>query len=206
MSNARFCSTCGAPLGPNARFCPSCGSAIHPAAAAAPASAAPVQPPPPVPSPQEPVLAILSGVNRRTGFMGLKFEPFVIVFTAQRILFAAQTTEMMKQNVQAARDAAKADGKGFLGQWGAQLSSNSGQQYLSMTPEQILAEQPANFFLPASQLKRIQLREYDDNEGGPTTYTIQFETPSGKHKFDVSNMDTRKRKQQLQQIYGDIIR
>ncbi len=152
------------------------------------------------------MLAIQAGVVRRSGVMGLKMENFVIVMTGLRIIFAFQTNQMLQDNVMRARDEAKQQGKGFFGQWGAQLSANTGQHYLQMHPEQILAEHPNNFHIPANQLRRIRLHEHDDDEGGRTTYTIEFETPGGKYKYDVNYMNTRSVKKLLTEIYGNIVK
>lgn len=156
--------------------------------------------------PQEVVVGIIPGAVRQSGLMGLKMEYFVIVLTNLRLLFAAQTQKMMADNVKQARDAAKQQGAGFFKQWGAQLGANSGQQYLGMQPQQILAETPGNYFLPANQLRRIHLKEVDDDDGGTTQYFIEFEAVSGKQKFRLNHMRTRELKKQLQQYYGNIVR
>lgn len=164
-------------------------------------------PPAPVPPmPQEVVVGVIPGAVRQSGLMGLKMETFVIVLTNLRLLFAVQTQAMMMDNVKQARNAAKQQGAGFFGQWGAQLGANSGQQYLGMQPQQILAENPGNYFLPANQLRRIHLKEVDDDDGGATQYFIEFEALSGKQKFRLNHMRTRELKKQLQQYYGNIVR
>jgi hypothetical protein len=155
---------------------------------------------------QEVVLGVIPGAARQSGFMGMKMESFVIVLTNLRVLFAAQTNQMMQDNIKQARQEAKQKGAGFFGQWGAQLGANAGQQYMSMPPQQIMAEHPNNFFLPANQLRRIRLKEQDDNQGGVTQYFIEFETPGGKYKFRLSYINSRAVKKQLQQFYGNIVR
>lgn len=215
MAIPYFCSNCGAQLNATAKFCASCGKptrketdpapAPHEPAprAAVTAAAAPV---PASSAPQECALAVLPGAVRRSGLMGLKHEMFVIVFTDRRVVFAAQTSEMMKANIQRARDAAKVEGKGFFGQWGAQFGANSGSEYLQIPPQQILAEQPANFYLNNDQMRRIRLNEQHDDESAISTYTLEFETLGGKFKFHFNNMDIRGWKKQLQQYYGSIVR
>lgn len=215
MPNAsRYCSHCGKPLNPQANFCGACGKptpartaplAAHRPQSAVPAPAAQVA----VQAqavPHETVVGVLAGASRRSGFMGLKAEAFALVLTDQRILFAAQTNAMMKENVQRARDEARQQGKGFFGQWGAQLGANSGKQYLQMTPAAILSENPANTFYHAGQIRSIRVREAQGDEDSVSTYWLEIETAVGKEKFHFNHLDTRAVKRQLQQLYGDIVR
>lgn len=205
MTNIRFCSNCGAQLGTSARFCASCGKAVqHPSPASAypAASPAPAQPA----QPQESIVGIVPAANRRSGFMGLKVEVFVIIFTNLRVIFAHQSAEMMKANVERARAEAKDAGKGFFGQWGAQFGANSGQQYFGMPPQQILAEQPANYYFNANQLRAIKLWESQGDEDSISTFYMEFEIPGGKHKFDFAHLNIRTLKDQLRQLYGNIVR
>ena len=204
MANPQFCSKCGARLGATARFCPECGKAILDAPVNQPAQAAAPTPAPA--APQEMPLAVLPGAVRKSGFLGMKQEAFVIVFTARHVLFAAQTSEMMKTNIQRARDEAKEEGKGFFGQWGAQFGANSGREYLSLPPQTILAQQPGNFCFAINQLREMKLKEQRDDENGLSTYTLDFETAGGKYTFHFNNLDIRGWKQQLQQLYGNIVR
>lgn len=204
MANPRFCRHCGAELSSAARFCAACGKPVS-AQTVSPNPAA-GQPAPAAPS--ETVLAVLPGAVRHSGFLGVKTESFVIVFTSLRVLFAAQTAEMMKANVMQARDAAREQGKGFFGQWGAQFGANAGREYLQRSPQDILAEQPTNFFLAVNQLRRMHLWEAQssDDDSVRISYYIEFETGAGKHKFSINDLDLRAWKQQLQQLYGSIVR
>lgn len=204
MANPRFCSHCGAALNSAAKFCAACGKPIAPQDT----TQRPDAPPPAPAAPAETVLGVLPGAVRHSGFLGIKTEAFVIVFTSLRVLFAAQTTEMMKANVLRARDIAKEQGKGFFGQWGAQFGANSGHEYRQRSPQDILAEQPANFFLPISHLRRIHLWEAQssDEDSVRISYYIEFETGAEKHKFSINDLDIRAWKQQLQQTYGSIVR
>jgi hypothetical protein len=222
MGVPRFCSKCGAPLNAASNFCPSCGKPVNkPGApeAQAPLPPAPA-PPPPVPAPgpayapqaaaptanPETIHLILSGAQRHSGFLGLKIEPFIIVFTNLRIIFAFQTTRMMQENVRQARQQAEQEGKGFFGKWGAQLGANSGKQYQQVPPQQILAETPNNFAIHREHLRSIRMREDYSAEDSPSTYTMEFDTVAGKHKFKFGHLNMRDLKKFFQQLYGDIVR
>jgi len=52
--------------------------------------------------------------------MGLGVESFNMVVTPQRLIMLPLTNQEMREAVRAARDQARAEGKGFFGQIGAQ--------------------------------------------------------------------------------------
>src|SRR5450756_1321745 len=76
-----------------------------------------------------------------------RWDTYTGVVTSQRVIFAQITSEMLKAAVQQSRDQAKAEGKGFSGQWSEQLKATWGysQRYLTIPPQAILAETPGNF-------------------------------------------------------------
>ncbi len=61
------------------------------------------------------------------------------------------------------RGDAKANGKGFLGQWGAQLdaTSNYHEVYLHMPPDAALAESPGNFAIDRGTIKKVKYKTRD---------------------------------------------
>ena len=137
----------------------------------------------PLPPTSETVLHVIGMVSRKTGmFTSIVYH---MVLTDQRLIFALQTSEMQKADVNSARQAAKAQGKGFFGQVGAQMSTRSGQKYLSYAPDMILAENPQNFEIPLSQLKVIETYNgnFDDNE--PDSMIVK--TFSNKLTFVISS-------------------
>jgi hypothetical protein len=78
-----------------------------------------------------------------------RYDTYSGVLTNQRVIFAQMTSEMLTRAAQEARDQAKAEGKGFWGQWSDQLKGTFGytKKYLTMPPQAILAETPGNFAL-----------------------------------------------------------
>ena len=222
MGNNRYCSNCGTAMNSTANFCPSCGKQVsrsvdfehqRPEAVSVPtATGAPApQPAPPAPQAfaaqmQETIHLVLPGAARHSGFLGLKVESFVIVFTNLRIIFAHQTTQMMSENVKRARQEAEQEGKGFFGKWGAQMGANSGKHYWQMEPLLILAEQPTNFSINREQLRSIRMRQEYSDENSPDTYQMEFDTVAGKHKFKFGSLNMRELKKLFQQIYGNIVR
>lgn len=205
MAGARFCSNCGSQLNSTSRFCPACGKPVVQDAASQPA---PPQPAPDAYAERETVLNVIPGAQRHSGFLGIKIETFHIVLTNTRILFAAQSGDMMKANVQRARDQAKDQGKGFFGQWGAQFKANSGHEYMDKSPQFILAEQPGNFYINVDQLRSIKVWEHQssDENSYHSDYYIEFEIPGGKHKFSFNSLNVREWKREFQRLYGNIVR
>ena len=55
-----------------------------------------------------------------------RWDTYTGVVTSQRLIFAQMTNEMLKTAVQQSRDQAKAEGKGFFGQWSDQLKATLG--------------------------------------------------------------------------------
>lgn len=206
-TQARFCTSCGTQLTGGAAFCTSCGSAVVVAQEAAPSVAAeattPPQPPaPPAEPPSTPVepvpaavgdqvVAIVPNAALKSGFMGIKRTSYTLALTRNQVLCAEVTSAMLKQSVADARDDAKADGKGFFGQWGAQLTAYSkmAERYYSMSPAQILAENPGNFAIERSQIEKAKLKAGmagDENTGSSPDRLI-IKTQAQKYAFDLGN-------------------
>lgn len=207
----KFCTGCGSALTPEARFCTGCGAAVAttpPAPAPIPAPVAhvaaavtvPVSPettatptPPAAPvAHAEPPVAVIPNARLKRGFMGLKSTTFTLVLTRERIIFAETTSAMLKQSVADARDQAKADGKGFFGQWGAQLGAYGAlaESYLSMDPSVALAENPGNFALQESAIDKIKLKGgvVGDQDTNATPDRLIIKMHSGeKHHVDLGS-------------------
>lgn len=222
MGATRYCGSCGTPMNGTANFCPSCGKQVgrigdsgqqRPETVSASTLPRPAAQSVSLPVPQavsnqmqETTHIVLSGAARHSGFLGIKVDSFVIVFTNLRIIFAHQTVQMMNENVKRARDEAEQQGKGFFGKWGAQLGANSGRHYWEMPPQQVLAEQPTNFAIHREQLRSIRMRQEYSDENSPDTYQMEFDMAAGKHKFKFGSLNMRELKKQIQAIYGNIVR
>jgi len=185
-SSSRFCGSCGAEAGAGDVFCTACGAPLQ---AAAPEPAAPMPAPAAAPAASgEEILAVIGGLTLVAGFMGLKQKSYTLVITDRRLIFAELTKEKVAATVNAARDSAKAEGKGFFGQWGAQLKSSTSysEAYWRMSPDAALAETPGNWAVERSQYQGAKFRmgATDENTSTPDVLTIKAST--GKWKFNVS--------------------
>jgi hypothetical protein len=171
----------------------------------------PQQPPQAAPAPgpafvDEHIYGVIAGASRKRGFLGMNADNFTLVVTNQRILFATLTKEIMQQQVDQAREAARAQGKGLLSQWGAQLTTNVGQHYYQMDPQAVLAEHPANFFYLNSQIRSVHIRRYADDETYKVEYTLELDTVTGKVKLNFSMLNENEVRNLLSQTLGPIVR
>jgi hypothetical protein len=215
-----YCSNCGAPIEPaNAKFCGKCGAQLNltQTQAAQPTYSMPPPPPPPpdyqqpTPTPNytpqqrsfEQVLGVV--LLRKPKSMG-RYDAFTGIATTQRIIFAQMTAEMIKNAVQTARDQAKAEGKGFFGQWSEQLkaSFSYSQRYLTMDPNAALAETPGNFAIPHDAIREVKLKLKNINKGSDNDiheFEIEFISVQGQYSFRTDERN--ETVQLLKQTYGE---
>jgi hypothetical protein len=179
-----FCANCGAMVDESARFCQQCGAPRMPGAAAT-RQAAPVQ----MPAASR-TIGILPQV-RKMKMMGL-YDTYTIVFTDGQAIFALLSSNVLKDMAMQAQAQGKAEGKGFLGRMGDQVSSsgNVGMRYSAMTPEQIIAESPGNFAIDYNSVGSVKLKKGfeggDENSIGMEYTEVEFETGGGKYKYRLA--------------------
>ena len=195
MSESRFCGSCGGPLQAGDAFCTACGTPVAAQAApvappVAPVAAAPT-PAVPAPAPSaggEQILDVVGGLTLLGGFMGIKQKPYTLIVTDRRLIFAELDQKRVTATVSTARDSAKAEGKGFFGQWGAQLKSSTSYHdaYWQMSPDAALTEMPGNWAVERSGYQGAKFRTgmSDENNNNPDVLTIK--SASGKWKFNVA--------------------
>ena len=196
MTGNRFCASCGSLLVQGDAFCTKCGTRVAESPAQAPvpapvpahAPAAYTSAPAPTPT-GERTLAVVGNLTQVGGFMGMKQKTFSLIITDRRLVFAELTKEKITAMVNEARDAAKAEGKGFFGQWGAQIgtSFNYHQVYWEIAPEAALAETPGNFAIERPAFKGAKFKvgaTYDDGRNEPDELVIKHD--GGKLTFRVN--------------------
>ncbi len=217
VATPKFCSRCGTPLAAGARFCANCGTPVQ--AAGTPA-AAPPPPPAPVtvqiqapPQPTgEPIVGIIS-IQRRTGFMGMGTETFNMIVTPLRLAMVAVSNETMKEAVNAAREQARAQGKGFFGQMGAQMAWMDVlfARYRAAPVDVTLAQNPGSFVILNQEVRSVRLKDPPIVRIGPSTgqqdtrTDIIIETAGGKQKFDLLTMKAKEARAILQQTLGGVV-
>lgn len=190
-----FCTQCGNPISPADKFCGICG---NPAKTASPApvihsdTTAEAVPQHAVVTPITPVVEAESVVGaflaaRKKGIFS--FESFHTIVTSKRLIYAAFTNEMVKQ---AAKEAGQT---GFLA--GIAAAATVGhtyyKKYLSLDPEAALKENPQNFVIPLTTIRKIKL-EMGSRHRDPKTKRetwddskLEIETSGEKYSFKVSH-------------------
>ncbi|MDK2835021.1 MAG: hypothetical protein PWP63_2108 [Methanolobus sp.] len=144
---------------------------------------------------------------KRSKMLGMSYDTFTLIASPDTTVFAKVTNELMKQIVRDSRDQAKAEGKGFFGQWGAQIKGSFGyaERYAGMSAQAALAESPANFSIPNADISSIKIKKkttYDDNDISSTKWEVTILSGSGKLKFKT-DFDP---KEPLQKIYGSRVK
>ena len=214
MSQApRFCSNCGTPLAQGARFCGNCRHPVQPIPDAPPPppppAQAPYQPQPaPPPQPGEPIVDIIPNLRQSKGFLGMGSSMFNLIVTPGRLVFAAFTNQMMKEAVKVARTQAKEQGKGFFGQWGAQLgwSKVICQSYYNTPIDTILAQNPGSFFVPNRSIKKVRVREDYDEDSSSSQVDLEVQAAGGKYKFQIQYGSARDIKKKLGGVLGRVVK
>jgi hypothetical protein len=201
-----FCSQCGTKINEDANFCPSCGAGRGSSANPQVSSSQSIQRPPPSSDYQappaffqsEPIKAMFP--NLQIGKSWGRNDTYNLIVTDRRSIFAKLTNELINETVKTRRAKASAEGKGFWGQYKAQLTgfNNYTDRYVNMNPEMILAETPGNFFIDNATILKIKTRDNTDEEDSRVEYEIEFQTTAQKYKF-TANYDPEK---DLKHVYG----
>jgi len=221
-TTVQYCQSCGKPLNAQARFCGRCGKSVpqlsspltqlpQPAQSpnmqpSRPASQPAAEQPVAQPKPTEFIVTALPVGNQRSGFLGVRAKGYILVLTNLRILLAEQTSEIMKESARQAKEAAKQNGKGFFGQWGAVMGSSGSQRYLQMHPQSILNETTGNYFIANNQVRAVRIKENYDPENGRSEVKLTLDTVNSKVELIYTQTNKKEIKQALQQTLGNLVR
>lgn len=142
---------------------------------------------------------------RRMKSLG-RYDTFVGVVTNQRMIIAQITGEMVKASIQQARDKAKAEGKGFFGQWADQLKGSFGytDRYLTLPHQTILNETPGNFALYNNTITEIKIRLKGDDERAQQEFEAEIKSTSGTYKFHMN--ENSQLTDLLKRVYGERVK
>jgi hypothetical protein len=142
---------------------------------------------------QEQVKCVLHNIKKSRMF-GTP-EVFNVAVTDSRCIFAKLTADLLKKAAAEANEAGKAEGKGFLGRWGDQLSATMGygNRYISYTPEQVLQETAGNFAVSFADIKSIDFKEKRRvQDAGKIIHRIYgevtFDIAQGKTTYMIDGM------------------
>ena len=177
----RFCGKCGAPLDAEMRFCVGCG---QPVAAPAPSANQPVATAQARPSGDQ-VLGVIAGLNKPKGLFSV--QSWNLIVTRQRLVFALMTKEMMTDAARQTDDQAKAEGKGWMGRLAARFGwlQLMVDKYAAMPVDQALAENPENFGLLSSEIKKVKLERRTNSKRHTHSNHLIVEAVTGKFDFEL---------------------
>lgn len=139
-------------------------------------------------------------------------DTYTLVVTADRMVFAELTGDMMKQAAMEAQREGKEEGKGFFSRWGDQLKAcmTYSDRYWHMAPDEALHENPRNFAIQNASVKKIKVSAKDDSRGqddvGRSYTELKIEASVGKFEFKVDGRDSRSVKEALKGTFGDIVK
>ena len=135
-----------------------------------------------------------------------RYDSFVGVITSQRMIFARLTAEMMNQAVLQAREQAKAEGKGFFGQWKEQLKGTFGyaDRYLTMSPQAILTETAENFAVSNEIISEVKIRLKGQNDNSSREFEVEIKSAMGTYKYRMA--ERKEYINLLKRIYGERVK
>ena len=157
----------------------------------------------------ESVIGVIPNAKIKMGMF--KTKRYTLVFTSYRLLLAEARDDLVKAEVERARAAAKAQGSGFFGQWGAQLKVKFGPHYLAAPPDSILAETPGNGALTPADVRslRIEKKQKDDGDDSMIPYLrVTIEATTGKFEFETDDEEPRvdDARRMAASVFGPVVR
>lgn len=137
-----------------------------------------------------------------------RYDAYAGVLTSQRLIFAQLTSEMITAAAQQARDQAKAEGKGFFGQWANQLKNTFGftNRYLTMAPEAVLAETAGNFALDNNTISEIKIHQKGQQDENYSNREFEAEIKTSQGTFKYRMDENTEFTDLLKRVYGERVK
>ncbi len=222
-----FCTNCGAQISQDSRYCGKCGTSAFMPAQQTQIVKSPEISQPSFSQPQTPYRQEISSAPAQPGnvngevIQGViplrqlkslgRYDSYVGVITNQRLILARLTNDIIKDSVTRARNEAKAQGKGFMGQVSSQMKefySGYTNRYLNMTPSAILSESPGNFGLNNHEISEIRMRRKDSKQGQVSGADEEFEVDifSGGNRHEFRMEERGEFVSLLRTVYGERVR
>lgn len=213
-----YCEKCGTQINPETNFCGNCGAKLNPMPVSRPVETASVHPVYQQPQPASQVASnfqapppqqsqVIATITFRKPKSFGRYDSLTGVITPYQLIFAQMTSDMVKDAAMHARDQAKADGKGFFGQWSDQFKASFGytKKYLTMDPAAIIAETPGNFAIDNNLISEIKLKtKYLDQDNTRQEWEVQIHSYAGKYEFRMD--DNNDYVEMLKRVYPDRVK
>jgi hypothetical protein len=137
-------------------------------------------------------------------------DTYTLVATDCRMIFAELTGNMLKDAAVEAQRKGTEEGKGFFARWGDQIKATVTytERYWQIAPDDALSENPKNFAVPNSSVKKIKVSSKDDagrSDDVSRSYTeLKIEASGGKYEFRVDG-DVKSVREALKGVFGDTV-
>lgn len=128
------------------------------------------------------ILSIIPNLRKRKIFSN---ESYSLIVFKNETIFAKLTSKILNEDVKKAKEKAKAEGKGFFGQWGAQMgaSFNYEKRYQNMSYNDIVNETQGNLVFNNDLISKIKIRRFDVPENARSYYHVDIIISGKKYKF-----------------------
>ena len=213
-----FCSNCGSQVQAGDRFCNNCGATLRPVSPPPQQAQAPPPPPPPQRGGVSPPVAQQAGYQPEAELIGItvtglkkpksfgRWDTFSLLISPQRMILAPLTSEAINKAVMDTRDKAKADGKGFWGQWGAQIGTSFryADRFKGWTPDAAVADNPGSVVIPNDSVTEVKLLRDRKGRGSGGVeqiyYRLEIRSTVGEYRFELDGLD--EQFQGFHQLFG----
>lgn len=187
-----YCTNCGNKALETDKFCNNCGTMIR--SEDIPTKFSTIQPvttftPQPEKN-EETVTIAISNIEKPKSFG--RWDAYILLATQKSLLISQLNSQLINKVVMEARNRAKEEGKGFFGQWGAQLgtSFNYADRYTGWTRDNVLSEIPATITIPHDEITKIELKStYNHNDENRHEYELKIQTVREKYQFKTKAVD-----------------
>ena len=149
------------------------------------------------------MVGVIPSIERRKGLSG---QAFNLVVTTHRLVFARVTSRMLRAAAEQAKQAAKEQGSGFFGQWGAVMAANATicERYYQTPVEAILREHPDNFGISIQRVQQVQVIEGEVDEDEVARDTLAIHAPE-KMTFTLKVGAAAETRQTLRKVLGQVV-
>jgi len=130
-----------------------------------------------------------------------------LVMTERRTMLVPISRDAFAQAGREARSEAQAEGKGFFGRWGAQISAMLGytQRFVAMDPDVILRGHPTSRVFDNADLVSIKLEQISDEDGNTSPSSLVLRTRRERLKVQLQ-AEPEGLAGTLRRVYGDRFR
>ena len=130
-------------------------------------------------------------------------DNYFLTASGKRLIISPLIQDMLNKSVKQAQEQAKAEGKGFFGQWKAQLgtSFNYADQYLGVPSDNVINQNPGSLVLQNASISQIELKSRNEyhNDNNVSVYTLYIRTSQGTFEY---RLDTTTGMKELLNLYN----